>query len=142
MTTATVTADAGKLVRPALKMGALIGVLGVVYGDIGTSPLYALQSVLALFPNAHASNGEILGCLSLIFWSLWFLIVTVKYVLLVMRADNRGEGGILALMALAQRTRGECARGAQNHSAHRHWRRLPAIRRWCDHAGGFGAFGH
>jgi KUP system potassium uptake protein len=103
MTTATVTADAGKLVRPALKLGALVGVLGVVYGDIGTSPLYALQSVLALFPNAHASNGEILGCLSLIFWSL-FLIVTVKYVLLVMRADNRGEGGILALMALAQRT--------------------------------------
>ena len=84
-------------------MGALIGVLGVVYGDIGTSPLYALQSVLALFPNTHASNGEIIGCLSLIFWSL-FLIVTVKYVLLVMRADNRGEGGILALMALAQRT--------------------------------------
>ena len=103
MTTATVTADAGKLVRPALKLGALVGVLGVVYGDIGTSPLYALQSVLALFPNAHASNGEILGCLSLIFWSL-FLIVTVKYVLLIMRADNRGEGGILALMALAQRS--------------------------------------
>jgi KUP system potassium uptake protein len=74
-----------------------------VYGDIGTSPLYALQSVLALFPDKHASHGEILGCLSLIFWSL-FLIVTVKYVLLVMRADNAGEGGILALMALAQRT--------------------------------------
>jgi KUP system potassium uptake protein len=103
MTTATVTADSGKLVRPALKLGALVGVLGVVYGDIGTSPLYALQSVIGLFPNAHASNGEILGCLSLIFWSL-FLIVTVKYVLLVMRADNRGEGGILALMALAQRS--------------------------------------
>jgi KUP system potassium uptake protein len=90
-------------VRPKLAAGALIGVLGVVYGDIGTSPLYALQSVLALFPNKHASNGEIIGCLSLIFWSL-FLIVTVKYVMLVMRADNRGEGGILALMALAQRT--------------------------------------
>jgi KUP system potassium uptake protein len=59
--------------------------------------------VLALFPKSHASDGEILGCLSLIFWSL-FLIVTVKYVLLVMRADNRGEGGILALMALAQRS--------------------------------------
>jgi KUP system potassium uptake protein len=81
----------------------VIGVLGVVYGDIGTSPLYAFQTVLALFPKSHASDGEILGCLSLIFWSL-FLIVTVKYVLLVMRADNRGEGGILALMALAQRS--------------------------------------
>jgi KUP system potassium uptake protein len=89
--------------RPTLALGAVIGVLGVVYGDIGTSPLYAFQSVLALFPHDHASNGEILGCLSLIFWSL-FLIVTVKYVMLVMRADNRGEGGILALMALAQRT--------------------------------------
>ena len=89
--------------RGVLTAGALIGVLGVVYGDIGTSPLYAFQTVLALFPKHHASDGEILGCLSLIFWSL-FLIVTVKYVLLIMRADNRGEGGILALMALAQRT--------------------------------------
>ncbi len=89
--------------RGVLTTGALIGVLGVVYGDIGTSPLYAFQAVLALFPKHHATDGEILGCLSLIFWSL-FLIVTVKYVLLVMRADNRGEGGILALMALAQRT--------------------------------------
>ena len=89
--------------RGALTAGALIGVLGVVYGDIGTSPLYAFQTVLGLFPRHHATDGEVLGCLSLIFWSL-FLIVTVKYVLLVMRADNRGEGGILALMALAQRT--------------------------------------
>ena len=90
-------------VRGALTTGAVIGVLGVVYGDIGTSPLYAFQAVLALFPKHHATDGEILGCLSLIFWSL-FLIVTVKYVLLVMRADNKGEGGILALMALAQRS--------------------------------------
>jgi KUP system potassium uptake protein len=104
MTSATATVDgSARLVRPTLKLGALIGVLGVVYGDIGTSPLYAFQTVLALFPKSHAGDGEILGCLSLIFWSL-FLIVTVKYVLLVMRADNKGEGGILALMALAQRT--------------------------------------
>ena len=103
MTAVTAAADGTPLLRPTLKLGALIGVLGVVYGDIGTSPLYALQTVLGLFPRSHASDGEILGCLSLIFWSL-FLIVTVKYVLLVMRADNRGEGGILALMALAQRT--------------------------------------
>jgi KUP system potassium uptake protein len=103
MTTMVATTLHGHKVRPKLAAGALIGVLGVVYGDIGTSPLYALQSVLALFPHKHASDGEIIGCLSLIFWSL-FLIVTVKYVMLVMRADNRGEGGILALMALAQRT--------------------------------------
>jgi KUP system potassium uptake protein len=103
MTAIAAPAISAKPVRPALAMGALIGVLGVVYGDIGTSPLYAFQSVLALFPHTRASHGEIIGCLSLIFWSL-FLIVTVKYVLLVMRADNRGEGGILALMALAQRS--------------------------------------
>ena len=70
--------------------------LGVVYGDIGTSPLYALKATLALVGGHAVSNGEIIGCLSLIFWSL-ILIVTIKYVLLVMRADNRGEGGILAL---------------------------------------------
>jgi KUP system potassium uptake protein len=95
-------ADTVKLQRGLPKIGALVGVLGVVYGDIGTSPLYAFKATLALFGGRTISNGEIIGCLSLIFWSL-ILIVTVKYVLLVMRADNRGEGGILALMALAQR---------------------------------------
>jgi KUP system potassium uptake protein len=95
-------ADTAKLQRGLPKLGALIGVLGVVYGDIGTSPLYAVKAVLGLFSPRMATPGEIIGCLSLIFWSL-ILIVTVKYVILVMRADNRGEGGILALMALAQR---------------------------------------
>ena len=81
---------------------ALLGVLGVVYGDIGTSPLYALKTSLAHF-DAHAvSRADVLGVLSLIFWSL-VIVVTVKYVLLIMRADNRGEGGILALTTLAQR---------------------------------------
>ena len=80
----------------------LIAVLGVVYGDIGTSPLYAFKASLILFKGFIISDAEILGVLSLIFWSL-ILIVTVKYVTLVMRADNNGEGGILALMALAQR---------------------------------------
>ena len=82
--------------------GALLGVLGIVYGDIGTSPLYALKASLTQFKDVGIHETEILGILSLIFWSL-ILIVTVKYVLLVMRADNNGEGGILALMALAQR---------------------------------------
>jgi KUP system potassium uptake protein len=95
-------ADTVKLQRGVPALGALIGVLGVVYGDIGTSPLYAFKATLALFGENAFSNFEIIGCLSLIFWSL-ILIVTVKYVMLVMRADNRGEGGILALMALAQR---------------------------------------
>ena len=83
----------------------LLGVLGVVYGDIGTSPLYALRASLLHFVPTGITGWEILGILSLIFWSL-VAIVTVKYVLVVMRADNRGEGGILALMALAQRVSG------------------------------------
>jgi KUP system potassium uptake protein len=82
--------------------GALLAVLGVVYGDIGTSPLYAFKASLQMFDSEQITQVEIMGILSLIFWSL-ILIVTVKYVMLVMRADNRGEGGILALMALAQR---------------------------------------
>ncbi len=88
-------------VRP-LRAGALLAVLGIVYGDIGTSPLYALKASLTHFSEPGIGRVEILGVLSLIFWSL-FLIVTIKYVALVMRADNNGEGGILALMALAQR---------------------------------------
>ncbi|HYZ25196.1 MAG TPA: potassium transporter Kup [Rhodopila sp.] len=79
-----------------------MAVLGVVYGDIGTSPLYAFKASLDLFDPSTTTRIEIMGVLSLIFWSL-IVIVTIKYVLLVMRADNRGEGGILALMALAQR---------------------------------------
>jgi KUP system potassium uptake protein len=80
----------------------MLGVLGVVFGDIGTSPLYALRASLLHFSADGLERWEILGILSLIFWSL-VLVVTVKYILLVLRADNKGEGGILALMALAQR---------------------------------------
>ncbi len=97
------TADTVSAVhKPVPKAAALLAVLGVVYGDIGTSPLYAFKTSLQLFHNLPVTATEIMGILSLIFWSL-ILIVTVKYVLLVMRADNHGEGGILALMALAQR---------------------------------------
>jgi KUP system potassium uptake protein len=83
-------------------VGALLGVLGVVYGDIGTSPLYAFKASLQLFDAKTVTTTDILGILSLIFWSL-VLVVTIKYVMLIMRADNRGEGGILALMAMAHR---------------------------------------
>src|SRR3989344_4405689 len=80
--------------------------LGVVYGDIGTSPIYALQAV---FGDAHHSvpilNANVLGVLSLMFWSL-ILIVTVKYVTFIMRANNHGEGGIMALIALASASTG------------------------------------
>ncbi|UFN48870.1 potassium transporter Kup [Roseomonas sp. OT10] len=87
--------------RP-LTLPLLLAVLGVVYGDIGTSPLYALRAALLHFASDGLERWEVLGVLSLIVWSL-FIVVTGKYVLLVLRADNRGEGGILALMALAHR---------------------------------------
>jgi KUP system potassium uptake protein len=87
--------------RPMTTAG-FIGVLGVVYGDIGTSPLYALRESIQHFADGGVERWEVLGLLSLIFWAL-VLTVTLKYVVFVLRADNKGEGGILALMALAQR---------------------------------------
>lgn len=77
----------------------MIGALGVVYGDIGTSPLYALRECFSPMHGVAPSASNVLGLLSLVFWSL-VLIVCVKYLLFVLRADNRGEGGILALLAL------------------------------------------
>ena len=83
-----------------------LGSIGVVFGDIGTSPLYAFREAVS-----HAANGQpvsraiVLGVLSLILWSL-FIVVTAKYVLLLLRADNNGEGGTLSLMALGQRALG------------------------------------
>ncbi|WP_375426944.1 potassium transporter Kup [uncultured Sphingomonas sp.] len=81
----------------------LLGALGIVYGDIGTSPLYAFRESLKSAGGASAATqGAVLGILSLIFWAL-IVVVTLKYVLFVMRADNQGEGGIMALLALALR---------------------------------------
>jgi KUP system potassium uptake protein len=88
--------------KATLKLASVIGVLGVVYGDIGTSPLYAFQTSLGYIKGIGFRVNDVFGILSLIFWSL-IIIVTLKYVRFVMRADNDGEGGILALMALAQR---------------------------------------
>ena len=81
-----------------------IGSIGVVYGDIGTSPLYALRESVLAAVGSQAAAGEpvILGILSLIIWAL-IIVVTAKYVLILLRADNNGEGGTLALMALASR---------------------------------------
>ena len=97
----SVTTTAAHQRKAAPALGVLLGVLGVVYGDIGTSPLYAFKAPCSCSA-MPVTSVEIMGILSLIFWSL-VLVVTVKYVMLIMRADNRGEGGILALMALAQR---------------------------------------
>ncbi|HEV8679923.1 MAG TPA: potassium transporter Kup [Stellaceae bacterium] len=84
-----------------LRHSLTIAALGVVYGDIGTSPLYAVRQSLLAY--GETSERAILGVLSLIFWAL-VLVVTVKYVIVIMRADNRGEGGLLALTALVLRT--------------------------------------
>jgi KUP system potassium uptake protein len=91
--------------RPAQTAVLTIGAIGVVFGDIGTSPLYAFREALAQSGADGISRGEILGVLSLALWALT-LIVTVKYVLFLMRADNNGEGGVLSLMALANRATG------------------------------------
>jgi len=86
-----------------------LGSIGVVYGDIGTSPLYALREAVAAAASAGTLTREaVLGVLSLILWAL-IIIVTLKYVLILLRADNKGEGGTLALMALAQRALGKSA---------------------------------
>src|ERR1700752_4227826 len=93
------------LLTPSRERALLLGALGIVYGDIGTSPLYAVrQSVLAT-GGAHPPELAVLGTLSMIFWSL-VIVVTLKYVFLILRADNKGEGGVLALGALAHRTQG------------------------------------
>ncbi|WP_374575189.1 potassium transporter Kup [Phenylobacterium sp.] len=82
-----------------------LGSVGVVFGDIGTSPLYAMREALAHSKSGGTSELAVLGVVSLVIWAL-ILIVTVKYVVFLMRADNKGEGGTLALMALAQRALG------------------------------------
>jgi KUP system potassium uptake protein len=83
----------------------MLGALGVVFGDIGTSPLYAMRETLLATGGRTPNQAAIFGSLSLIIWSL-FVVVTLKYVVLIMRADNDGEGGTLALASLAHRSPG------------------------------------
>src|SRR6202040_4408194 len=92
--------DNPALVRIARKTTppAALAALGIVYGDLGTSPLYTLQAVVGA-TGGHFSREAALGSLSLIFWAL-IITISVKYCLFVMRADNHGEGGILALMSM------------------------------------------
>ncbi len=104
MTSATDSIVAKATPHPAL-VALTIGAIGVVFGDIGTSPLYAFREALNLTAKDGLDPGEILGVLSLAIWSL-ILVVTVKYVIFLMRADNQGEGGVLALTALARRALG------------------------------------
>ncbi|MFO1247105.1 MAG: potassium transporter Kup [Alphaproteobacteria bacterium] len=85
--------------------GLMMGAMGVVFGDIGTSPLYALKATVLATEGGLPNHVAVMGSLSMIFWAL-ILVVTVKYVLIIMRADNNGEGGTLALAALAHRSPG------------------------------------
>src|SRR6266704_2306899 len=85
---------------PSLRHNLTIAALGVVYGDIGTSPLYAIKQCFR--DAASVTEPRVFGVLSLIVWALT-IVVTVKYVIVLMRADNRGEGGIFALTVLAMR---------------------------------------
>ena len=86
-----------------------LGALGVVYGDIGTSPLYTMKEVFGPATGIPLDAAHLAGAVSTIFWGL-MLVVTLKYVLLILRADNRGEGGIMALTALAAQAAGKTAR--------------------------------
>ncbi len=130
----------GDVAEVKIRFWALtFGSIGVVYGDIGTSPLYALrEAVLAASgEQGTVSPAAVYGVLSLIFWAL-IIVVTLKYVLILLRADNNGEGGTLALTALAFRALGPThAAGARA----RHRRRVDVLRLDPDHAGAVGAVG-
>ena len=105
------SAESAKAARgPTARLLALsLSALGVVYGDIGTSPLYAFRECFGTVLGVAPTVANVLGVLSLVFWAL-VLVISIKYQLFVMRADNRGEGGILALLALLDTWRGTGAR--------------------------------
>ncbi len=109
MSDPSASANGSEQAAPAEHGGSLwkltLGSVGVVYGDIGTSPLYAFREALHATMEDGLSRSEIIGVVSLMFWSLT-IIVTLKYVVFLLRADNNGEGGTLSLMALAQKAYG------------------------------------
>jgi len=96
--------ESGEAPRGRYLAALALSVLGVVYGDIGTSPLYALRESFHGTHGIPVTPGNVLGVLSLVFWSL-VLVVTIKYHVVIIRADNKGEGGVLALMALVNGSR-------------------------------------
>ncbi len=110
MTTAPapVTDSHGHGPRPKLA-GLMLGSIGVVFGDIGTSPIYGFKTAISQAARGRVGDPEVFGVLSLTLWAL-IIVVTIKYVLFMMRADNKGEGGILSLMALAQTAMGHRTR--------------------------------
>ena len=96
----------GTMKTPAQQAALALAALGVVYGDIGTSPLYTIKEVFAGVHPIPLNPANVLGILSLILWAL-IIIVSIKYVVFIMRADNRGEGGIMAMIALALHSAGK-----------------------------------
>ncbi len=96
------SAEAGGSAGKSSTISLMVAAVGVVFGDIGTSPLYTLKEVFSPHYGVQANHDGVLGILSLIFWSL-FWVVSLKYVLFMLRADNQGEGGVMALTALARR---------------------------------------
>ena len=119
-----------------LKLSA--GAIGVVFGDIGTSPIYAFRETFAGHHPLRPDNLHVMGVLSLIFWSM-MVVVTVKYVTIIMRADNKGEGGSLALLALVSRSINNGEALDQGAGAARRVRDRAVLRRFDDHAGDLGA---
>ena len=103
MTSSTAAPDGSSETRKFLVL--LLGSIGVVYGDIGTSPLYAFREALRPFAADGVHENEVLGLISLMVWTLT-IIVTFKYVLFLLRADNDGEGGTLSLLALLMKKTG------------------------------------
>jgi KUP system potassium uptake protein len=100
LTPSSVAADAPATPRNKAAAGLIVGALGVVFGDIGTSPIYALRESFLHGTGMATTPAHVLGVLSVLFWAVT-LTVTIKYVTLIMRADNKGEGGVLALATLA-----------------------------------------
>ena len=116
MTAAKSVAGGSAGARPRLA-GAALACMGVVFGDIGTSPLYTLNvAVKSASPGGPVAPEAVLGIVSLIFWSL-IVVISIKYAVLIMRADNHGEGGILALLALVSPRRAKTNTGAPRWSS-------------------------
>ncbi|MCW2976080.1 MAG: family potassium uptake protein [Actinomycetia bacterium] len=104
--------DDASTAKTGARIALTLAALGVVYGDIGTSPLYAIQTVFSIDNGAvRATPGDVFGVISLVFWSIT-LIVSVKYVTFILRAGNEGEGGVMALAALVRRVLGTASRSA------------------------------
>ena len=124
----------------AKPIGMLVAAVGVVYGDIGTSPLYTLKEVFSGGYGVPVNHDGVLGILALIFWSLIW-VVSIKYMLFVLRADNQGEGGIMALDRAGPAGRGGASEAAHVAGGLRADRRGAVLWRQHDHPGDFRAVG-